>query len=52
MIELNLFDLLPHRDAMLVLDKVFLDGEIAIGKKKFTGEEWFFRGHYPDNPIV
>lgn len=52
MIELNLLNLLPHRDAMLVLDKVFLDGDMAIGKKKFTGEEWFFRGHYPDNPIV
>lgn len=52
MIELNVLELLPHRDAMLVVDKVYLDGETAIGKKYFTGEEWFFQGHYPNNPIV
>lgn len=52
MIELNVLELLPHRDAMLVVDKVFLDGEVAVGKKYFTGQEWFFQGHYPGNPIV
>ena len=52
MIEYNVLDLLPHRDDMLLLDQVFLDGDVAIGKKKFRGDEWFFRGHYPNNPIV
>lgn len=49
---LNLEELLPHRDAMLLLDEVFLDGAIAIGRKHFRGDEWFYQGHYPDNPIT
>lgn len=52
MIEYNVLELLPHRDAMLLLDQVFLDGEVAVGKKRFRGDEWFFQGHYPGNPIV
>lgn len=52
MIELSVLDLLPHREAMLLVDRVYLDGQMAVGQKKFTGEEWFFKGHYPGDPIV
>lgn len=44
--------ILPHRDAMLLLDEVGLDGDEAVGKKAITGEEWFLRGHFPDRPVV
>lgn len=44
--------ILPHRDDMLLLDEAeIVDGK-ACGKKTITGEEFFLRGHFPDNPIV
>lgn len=44
--------ILPHRDNMLLLDEAELDGSIARGKKKITGDEWFLKGHFPGNPVV
>ena len=44
--------ILPHRDNMLLLDEAELDGEYAIGRLKITGDEWFLKGHFPDNPVV
>ena len=44
--------ILPHRDNMLLLDEVTLEGNIAHGKKKIVGDEWFLKGHFPENPIV
>lgn len=45
-------NILPHRDNMLLLDEVELKNNIACGKKKIMGDEWFLKGHFPDNPIV
>src|SRR5262249_52807721 len=28
------------------------DGNKIVCRKQFTGDEWFFAGHYPDDPIV
>ncbi len=48
----ELMGILPHRDQMLLIDEaVCIDG-IAYGKKKITGEEWFLKGHFPENPVV
>lgn len=44
--------ILPHRDNMLLLDEAELIDNIAHGKKKITGEEWFLKGHFPGNPVV
>ena len=44
--------ILPHRDDMLLLDEVELIDGVAHGKKYITGEEFFLRGHFPDNPVV
>ena len=44
--------ILPHRDNMLLLDEVSLDGETACGKKQICGDEWFLQGHFPENPVV
>jgi 3-hydroxyacyl-[acyl-carrier-protein] dehydratase len=45
--------ILPHREPMLLLDKVELDGEgRAHGFYTVRGDEWFLQGHFPDNPIV
>lgn len=43
---------LPHRNSMLLLDKVVQEGEIARGEYQFRGDEWFFDGHFPDDPVV
>ena len=45
-------NILPHRDNMLLLDEVELVDGIAHGKKKITCDEWFLKGHFPDNPVV
>ena len=44
--------ILPHRDNMLLLDEVELIDNVAHGKKKITGEEFFLKGHFPDSPVV
>lgn len=48
----ELKSILPHRDAMLLLDEADnLDGE-AHGKYLIKGDEFFLQGHFPGNPIV
>jgi len=37
---------------MLLLDEAFVENGKAHGKKFFTGEEFFLKGHFPGNPIV
>ncbi|MDO5581354.1 MAG: 3-hydroxyacyl-ACP dehydratase FabZ family protein [Planctomycetia bacterium] len=44
--------ILPHREAMLLLENVSLEGGIARGTYQFRGDEWFFQGHFPKNPIA
>lgn len=45
-------NILPHRDNMLLLDEVELIDNVAHGKKKIVGDEWFLKGHFPQNPVV
>lgn len=43
---------LPHRYPFLLVDKVVkLDKKEVIGIKNITGNEQFFQGHFPDNPV-
>ena len=44
--------ILPHRDNMLLLDEAELVDNVACGKKKINGDEWFLKGHFPHNPVV
>ena len=45
---------LPHVDPFLFVSEVTNceDGECAEGHWNITGEEWFFKGHFPSNPVV
>lgn len=43
---------LPHREPMLLLDRLTLTDDIASGVYQFRGDEWFFQGHFPENPIA
>lgn len=44
--------ILPHRDNMLLLDEAELIDGKAVGRKHITGDEWFLKGHFPENPVV
>ena len=44
---------IPHRPPMLLLDEIIESEEDGIVcQKKFSAEEFFFQGHFPDAPIV
>ncbi len=45
-------NIIPHRDNMLLVDEVELDGEVAKGKCHIKGDEFFLQGHFPGNPVV
>tara|TARA_B100001057_G_C22784702_1_gene925078 strand:- start:173 stop:607 length:435 start_codon:yes stop_codon:yes gene_type:complete len=46
--------LIPHRDPFLFVDscEVIIPGEYGKSKKIFKKDEYFFEGHFPNNPIV
>ncbi len=45
--------LLPHRHPFLLVDKIIELGEKhIIGIKNVTFDEWFFRGHFPNQPVM
>ncbi|MDO5784970.1 MAG: 3-hydroxyacyl-ACP dehydratase FabZ [Eubacteriales bacterium] len=47
--------IIPHREPMLMVDAITeLDQQngTVVGIKQFTGEEEFFKGHFPGNPVV
>ena len=50
----NIKELIPHRDPFLFVDKceVIKPGEHGKSEKLFSENEYFFKGHFPDNPIV
>ncbi|MDR1684042.1 MAG: 3-hydroxyacyl-ACP dehydratase FabZ [Elusimicrobiota bacterium] len=45
---------IPHRDPFLFVDEVYLfeDKKYLMGLRRFTGEEPFFKGHFPKYPVV
>ena len=53
---LNIMDImkiLPHRQPMLLVDKIMeLSAEHVIGVKNVTLNEEFFKGHFPENPVM
>lgn len=45
--------LLPHRYPMLLVDKIVsVDGDEIVGVKNVTGNEPFFTGHFPQEPVM
>ena len=43
---------LPHREPMLLVDDVVLDGDMAVGHYRVRGDEYFLQGHFPGYPVV
>ncbi|MDX2172288.1 MAG: bifunctional UDP-3-O-[3-hydroxymyristoyl] N-acetylglucosamine deacetylase/3-hydroxyacyl-ACP dehydratase [Bacteroidota bacterium] len=49
----EIMKILPHRQPMLLIDKIMeLSTEHVIGVKNVTLNEEFFKGHFPDNPVM
>ena len=45
--------LLPHRQPFLLIDKIMeLTPESVVGVKNVTMNEEFFKGHFPENPVM
>ncbi len=46
--------LIPHRDPFLFVDscEIIKPGEFGKSQKLFGNDEYFFKGHFPGNPIV
>ena len=47
-------EIIPHRHPFLLVDKIeeLVPGEKAVGYKAVTYDESFFRGHFPEEPVV
>jgi 3-hydroxyacyl-[acyl-carrier-protein] dehydratase len=49
----EILDAIPHREPFLLVDEIIEQSDSRIvGVKTFTGDEWFFAGHYPGFPLV
>lgn len=48
----EIMTILPHRDNMLLLDDAENIDGTATGHYTVRGDEFFLKGHFPDNPIV
>jgi len=47
-------EIIPHREPFLLIDEVTAleEGKSADAKWALTGEEYFFKGHFPDTPVL
>jgi 3-hydroxyacyl-[acyl-carrier-protein] dehydratase len=44
---------IPHRAPFLLVDEILERTDTrVVGVKTFTGDEWFFAGHFPRFPLV
>ena len=48
----EIMTILPHRDNMLLLDDAENKESTAVGHYTVRGDEFFLKGHFPDNPVV
>lgn len=47
-------EIIPQREPFLMIDEVeeYTPGKGAIAYKNVNEEEWYFKGHFPGNPIM
>ena len=50
----KIIQLLPHRDPMLLIDNLYniVHMKSAIGHLKITKDKFFFKGHFPGQPVM
>ena len=47
-------NIIPQREPFLMIDEVeeYVSGESAVAYKNIDENEWYFKGHFPGNPIM
>lgn len=47
-------EIIPQREPFLMIDEVeeYIPGESAVAYKNVDEDEWYFKGHFPENPIM
>ena len=47
-------EIIPQREPFLMIDEVesFVPGESAVCYKNVSADEYYFKGHFPGNPIM
>ena len=47
-------NVIPHREPFLLLDRIveLEPGVRAVAEKDVRGDDWWFAGHFPGNPIM
>lgn len=52
--KLQIQEIIPHRHPFLFIDKIveIEPGHSATGIKDISNDEYFFQGHFPQEPIV
>jgi 3-hydroxyacyl-[acyl-carrier-protein] dehydratase len=50
----RIMQMIPHRDPFLMIDRVIhaRAGESAVGVKDVTPDEYYFKGHFPQRPVM
>ncbi len=50
----SIMEILPHRYPFLLIDRIteLVPQKRAAGYKNVTVNEWFFAGHFPNNPVM
>ena len=49
----QIMEILPHRPPMLLVDEILeMDENHVVGALHLTGDEFFFQGPFPGNPIM
>jgi len=50
----RIMEMIPHRDPFLMIDRVvdIVSNERAIGIKNVSGDEYYFKGHFPERPVM
>ena len=55
MLDINgIMEIIPQRAPFLMIDKVeeYVPGESAVAYKNVSEDEYYFKGHFPGNPIM
>ena len=47
-------EIIPQREPFLMIDEVeeYIPGESCVAYKNVDASEWYFKGHFPGNPIM
>ena len=47
-------EIIPQREPFLMIDEVeeYVPGESCVAYKNVEETEWYFKGHFPENPIM